>query len=110
LLPTPAATPQPPQHQPRPAAAVGATAAGDTSTSQGSLLAKRRGADKVPAALTLANNKGNGKARKGGGGSSKGWTREEQELYATTPVPITPGWVPELTPTRRGADLYLNVR
>ncbi|KAL2264802.1 hypothetical protein VTJ83DRAFT_7312 [Remersonia thermophila] len=25
-------------------------------------------------------------------------------------VPITPGWVPELTPTRRGGDLYLNVR
>ena len=26
------------------------------------------------------------------------------------PVPITPGWVPELTPTRRGGDLVLNVR
>ncbi|KAH7632708.1 hypothetical protein B0T09DRAFT_259507 [Sordaria sp. MPI-SDFR-AT-0083] len=26
------------------------------------------------------------------------------------PPPITPGWVPELTPTRRGDDLFLNVQ
>jgi len=26
------------------------------------------------------------------------------------PVPITPGWVPELTPTRRGDDLVLDVK
>ncbi|KAK0720556.1 hypothetical protein B0H67DRAFT_552711 [Lasiosphaeris hirsuta] len=26
------------------------------------------------------------------------------------PIPITPGWVPELTPTRKGDDLFLNVR
>ncbi|KAK4031742.1 hypothetical protein C8A01DRAFT_21093 [Parachaetomium inaequale] len=100
-LPTPAATPQPQSHP-----AVGA-AAGDTS-SQGSLLAKRRGADKV-AALTLVNSKAGGKGARKGGNNKAGWTREEQELYGT-PVPITPGWVPELTPTRRGADLYLNVR
>jgi hypothetical protein len=52
--------------------------------------------------------------RKGSG--KAGWTREEyhhyqhqqQQLYG--PVPITPGWVPELTPTWWGGDLVLNVR
>jgi hypothetical protein len=115
-LPTPASTPQrqpqpKPQQQaqrqqpqPRP------TAASDTPNQiQGSLLAKRRGADRVPAALTLANggNQKRGGAGAAGGGKGKaGWTREVE--YG--PVPITPGWVPELTPTRRGDDLYLNVR
>lgn len=118
MLPTPAATPQ---QQPAP------TAASDTS-SQGSLLAKRRGAEKA-AALTLVGN-GNRGSRKGhqgenermGGGSRNGknasgaggWTRETataaSSYYDGSPMPITPGWMPELTPTRRGEDLYLNVR
>ncbi|KAK4241306.1 hypothetical protein C8A03DRAFT_12386 [Achaetomium macrosporum] len=102
-LPTPQATP----------------GGGDTSSSQSqsqsqqhqsTLLAKRRGADKA-AALTLAANNGNGK---GSGDATArrakkpGWTKEDPSSYG--PVPITPGWVPELTPTRRGEDLYLNVR
>ncbi|KAK4122371.1 hypothetical protein N657DRAFT_576328 [Parathielavia appendiculata] len=117
LLPTPADTPQPqPQPPPKPQQQQSHTpgpAAGDTS-SQSSLLAKRRGVDKA-AALSLAyasgGGKGNGGGGGGGGGEKKGrkgkggWTKEE---YG--PVPITPGWVPELTPTRSGEDLYLNVR
>ncbi|KAK4104094.1 hypothetical protein N658DRAFT_242099 [Parathielavia hyrcaniae] len=136
-LPTPADTPlsqqlKPQQKQSQPPA-VAAAAAGDTS-SQSSLLAKRRGADKAAALALVHSNvgagarttstatttssggkgKGNDNNRAGGGGNEEkrgrkgrgGWTREEE--YG--PVPITPGWVPELTPTRRGGDLYLNVR
>jgi hypothetical protein len=36
--------------------------------------------------------------------------QQEKEREKQPPVPITPGWVPELTPTRRGEDLYLDVR
>ncbi|KAL2196414.1 hypothetical protein P885DRAFT_37696 [Corynascus similis CBS 632.67] len=75
------------------------------------LLAKRRGAEKA-AALILPDP--SGKGRKGGGTDANGrrnkggWAKEETE---PGPVPpITPGWVPELTPTRKGEDLYLNVR
>ena len=93
-LPTPQRTPQ----QPAPAAR-----AGDTS-SQSSLLAQRRGADKI-AALSLGNGIGNDAMRR----KTKpgGWAKHDSLVG---PVPITPGWVPELTPTRRGEDLYLNVR
>ncbi|KXX73923.1 hypothetical protein MMYC01_209671 [Madurella mycetomatis] len=72
------------------------------SSSQSSLLAKRRGADKA-AVLALADDSGkDATLRK----AKTGWTREEP----SGPVPITPGWVPELTPTRKGNDLFLNVR
>ncbi|GAB1313988.1 hypothetical protein MFIFM68171_04198 [Madurella fahalii] len=72
------------------------------SSSQSSLLAKRRGTDKV-AALALVGGSGkDARPRK----ANAGWTKEEP----SAPVPITPGWVPELTPTRKGDDLYLNVR
>ncbi|KAK4156294.1 hypothetical protein C8A00DRAFT_12761 [Chaetomidium leptoderma] len=127
-MPTPAATPQQ-QQQPRKSAAAATTSSGGDTSSQGSLLlAKRRGAEKA-AALTLggghghgsSNGNGNGNGGQGGGrkkGSSRagGWTREEEpsssssSLYGFSVPPITPGWVPELTPTRRGEDLYLNVR
>ena len=106
------------------------------ASSQGSqLLAKRRGADKA-AALTLAGtvkgdkDGGRGSQARQGPRKGKGWTRErereqqhqqqQQRQHAGgdeggeggygPPVPITPGWLPELTPTRRGEDLYLNVR
>jgi hypothetical protein len=121
-LPTPASTPQPQpkpqqqqqQQQPQPRPSVAGDIPNQTNPTQpqSSLLAKRRGADKVPAALTLANNSGNQKrgggagAGAGAGKGKSGWTREVE----LGPVPITPGWVPELTPTRRGEDLYLNVR
>ena len=83
---------------------------------QSSLLAKRRGADKA-AALVLGNTSANGNGNANGGsdttkrkaGKGKaGWTREVESPFG--PVPITPGWVPELTPTRRGEDLVLSVR
>ncbi|KAL1842645.1 hypothetical protein VTJ49DRAFT_4556 [Mycothermus thermophilus] len=102
------------------------TTATSTTSSQGSLLAKRRGADKA-AALALSNSATAGKSS----GRSKKWKKEvveEPDVVQEPPrrqgqqqgrdefaarygqVPITPGWVPELTPTRRGGDLYLNVR
>ncbi|KAK3309014.1 uncharacterized protein B0T15DRAFT_126797 [Chaetomium strumarium] len=104
-LPTPQATPA--------SAGGGGDASSSSSQSQqqqqSTLLAKRRGADKA-AALSLAANTGKGK---GGGDTTQrarrpGWTKEQPSGYG--PAPITPGWVPELTPTRRGEDLYLNVR
>lgn len=75
----------------------------DTSTSQSSLLAKRRGADKA-AALALVGNGDSVDAKMQK--ARDGWTKQAPN----GPVPITPGWVPELTPTRKGEDLYLNVR
>lgn len=64
--------------------------------SASSLLAKRRGADKV-AALTLADQE----ARRNG--KKKGWKKEEMEM-----PPITPG-IRMMTPTRKGDDLFLDV-
>jgi len=29
--------------------------------------------------------------------------------FEQTELPVTPGWVPKLTPTRRGDDLFLSV-
>lgn len=136
FLPTPAATPQQPataprqpsqqphrQPQPQPAATPPpAATARHTTSSQSSLLAKRRGADKA-AALSLASSNSGNEMRGTSGGSNarngrrqqggSGWKREEVATTAGSPygpVPITPGWVPELTPTRRGEDLVLNVR
>ncbi|KAK1754692.1 hypothetical protein QBC47DRAFT_224037 [Echria macrotheca] len=65
-----------------------------SQAAQGTLLAKRRGADKA-AALALGNGK------KPGG---KGWQRE-----SLGPAPITPG-IRMMTPTRKGDDLFLDVR
>ncbi len=131
FLPTPAATPQQQQPTPKrtPAPSTPQPSAGTPNQpqNQASLLAKRRGAEKA-ASLTLANNNkkkqngsgsgGEGKQRRAGGGGGAGWTREDQYGNGNNggddggigPVPITPGWVPELTPTRRGGDLVLNVR
>ncbi|KAK4141300.1 uncharacterized protein C8A04DRAFT_14202 [Dichotomopilus funicola] len=105
--PTPVATPQPQQPQPTPPQQQ------QQPTGPTSLLAQRRGADKVTA-LTLTNPKNkqagsDGKNPKSQTTKSKnGWTREEGGEPAAPP--ITPGWMPELTPTRKGGDLYLNVR
>ena len=75
------------------------------------LLAKRLGSDRA-AALVL-----------GGPGSvpkkSAAWKRElrESQLAAqglegqmAQQLPATPGWLPRLTPTRKGDDLFLNVQ
>jgi hypothetical protein len=97
-------TPQPAEQQQEQASPPTPQSTG--TSSQSSLLAKRRGVDKA-ATLALSSGNGDGKAdnsmmRRG----KAGWTKEEP----SGPVPITPGWVPELTPTRQGDDLYLNVR
>lgn len=63
---------------------------------QGSLLAKRRGADKA-AALALGSNK------KPSSNNKKGWKRESIEA-----PPITPG-IRMMTPTRKGDDFILDV-
>ncbi|KAK4138080.1 hypothetical protein BT67DRAFT_371405 [Trichocladium antarcticum] len=76
---------------------------------QGSLLAKRRGADKI-AALSLGSGRGRGRGganADANNAAARSWARHDSLVG---PAPITPGWVPELTPTRRGEHLYLNVR
>ncbi|KAK4191569.1 hypothetical protein QBC35DRAFT_291436 [Podospora australis] len=79
-----------------------------TSSGQSSLLAKRRGTERA-AALTLANAN-DSYAKKA---AKMQWQRADAASSngSSLPAPpITPGWVPELTPTRRGDDLFLNVR
>lgn len=34
----------------------------------------------------------------------------EKDEGNITPPPVTPGWVPKLTPTRRGNELFLSVQ
>lgn len=69
-----------------------------------SLLAKRRGADRA-AALQL--NQGSNEAYKQRAQAK--WERQGSSGDNVLP-PITPGWVPELTPRKRGGDLILDVR
>ncbi|KAL2159693.1 hypothetical protein VTH06DRAFT_2262 [Thermothelomyces fergusii] len=103
LLPTPAATPQ--------SLRGGATAeSGPSSSSPGRashLLAKRRGPEKA-AALVLPGASGDGAP--GGRRGESPWTKvDAAEEHGAAP-PITPRWVPELTPTKKGEKLYLSVR
>lgn len=82
-----------------------------TTDSQSSLLAaKRLGAERA-AALQI-----------GGGGSAEArqarWKRQQRASASgrggaresDVPLPATPGWQPQLTPKRRGDDLYLSVQ
>ncbi|KAK4462034.1 hypothetical protein QBC42DRAFT_338622 [Cladorrhinum samala] len=73
-------------------------------SSSSSLLAKRRGADRA-AALQL--NHGSNEAYRQRAQAK--WERQEGPSDNVLP-PITPGWVPELTPRKRGGDLILDVR
>ena len=60
------------------------------------------------AGLTVGNanvNAGNGNGNAGVNADGKGGTQFEQ-----TELPRTPGWVPRLTPTRRGDELFLSVQ
>ncbi|KAK0614196.1 hypothetical protein B0T14DRAFT_299396 [Immersiella caudata] len=68
--------------------------------SSSSLLAKRRGAEKA-AALSLADQEARRNNKK------KGWKKEGVEMPPITP--ITPG-IRMMTPTRKGDDLFLDVR
>ncbi|KAK0616073.1 hypothetical protein B0T17DRAFT_367137 [Bombardia bombarda] len=120
-----------PQYQPTPQGA---------GNSQGTLLAKRLGADRAAALAPLGGGGGDApqKAR------NNAWTRESRgyapqnqaqgsfqgqgpvpgarrppivagryvnaNAAQQEPMPPTPGWAPELMPTRRGDDLFLNVQ
>lgn len=58
------------------------------------------------------NRVGGGERRRGGGGGrvdyeGEGYENETQTQYF---LPATPGWKPQLTPKRRGDDLYLSVQ
>jgi len=105
-------------------------------SSSSSLLAKRRGEQKA-AALNLRNGPekedekkkwrvlkreeiegarrgewrpilgGAGGERQSGGGGNGGWQGNQ---FERTELPNTPGWVPKLTPTRRGDELFLSVQ
>jgi len=103
-----------------------------TTSHSSSLLAKRRGEQKANA-LHLKNEeerKRGGKwrvlgreeiekAKKEGWrpmlGSGRGEENDEYEArtgqqFERTELPNTPGWVPKLTPTRRGDELFLSVQ
>lgn len=103
-----------------------------TTSHSSSLLAKRRGEQKANA-LHLKNEeerKRGGKwrvlgreeieqAKKEGWrpmlGSARGEENDEYEArtgqqFERTELPNTPGWVPKLTPTRRGDELFLSVQ
>lgn len=41
----------------------------------------------------------------GGGGAGVG----NGQVVERTDLPLTPGWIPKLTPTRRGDDLFISV-
>ncbi|KAK8089892.1 hypothetical protein PG997_004853 [Apiospora hydei] len=95
------------------------SAAGTTSSTTSSLLAKRLGNEKA-AALSLDNGPnrkpGGPWRRQGEGGpNDPGLLSPEMAGGAgmSTPrtrLPATPTWQPRLTPTRRGDDLFLNVQ
>lgn len=97
-----------------------------------SLLAKRRGTEKA-SALTLKNEEDRKKqiakwrvlkreeielAKKEGwrpmlgreGGENGAWLSPKGYEFERTELPTTPGWVPKLTPTRRGDELFLSVQ
>ncbi|OIW28929.1 hypothetical protein CONLIGDRAFT_399892 [Coniochaeta ligniaria NRRL 30616] len=72
------------------------------------LLTKRLGADRA-AALTLGEDLGGQSARR------VKWQRDQEGpgfigRETAAALPATPGWLPKLTPTRRGDDLFLNVQ
>lgn len=118
---------QPPITFTRSSSALSHISEGSSNTSNVSLLAKRRGEQKA-AALTLNDSAKGGKWRvlkEGdieaaksptwrpmlGNGNAQAAERT-RILERTEPVelPGTPGWVPRLTPTRRGDELFISVQ
>lgn len=72
------------------------------------LLTKRLGPDRA-AALNLGDDVGGQSARR------VKWQRDREGpgfvgQDTADALPATPGWLPKLTPTRRGDDLFLNVQ
>ncbi|KAF7563011.1 hypothetical protein G7046_g1102 [Stylonectria norvegica] len=97
---------QPPEDPPNPDFHSEETTS-NASSSSSSLLAKRLGNDRA-ANMTIPTDPVSASQSK--------WRRDGQQRGETsTPkrdsgLPPTPGWMPRLTPTRRGQDLFLNVR
>ncbi|KXJ90931.1 hypothetical protein Micbo1qcDRAFT_204969 [Microdochium bolleyi] len=88
-----------------------------TSSTASSLLAKRVGNDRAAAlALDPMNAAAAGRKQpwRRQGDTGAGFLSPEDAGLAsplgTGVLPMTPGWRPRLTPTRRGDDLYLNVQ
>ncbi|PVH89192.1 hypothetical protein DL98DRAFT_565310 [Cadophora sp. DSE1049] len=108
------------------------------ASTSSSLLAKRRGTEKA-STLTLKNEEDRKNqiakwrvlkreeielakkegwrpmlGREGGeagvGGGNGGWLGPREYEFERTELPTTPGWVPKLTPTRRGDELFLSVQ
>jgi hypothetical protein len=108
------------QHQPsitltQPSRSTSTTTNLSHSSTSSSLLAKRRGSEKA-AALKLRN--GEGKKWKVLDGQGKLMKEIEDRLRVggegmeseREELPDTPGWVPRLTPTRKGDELFLSVQ
>lgn len=94
IRPSPAIQQLQQQRRPSPAGLPSRSMSPADSSSQNSLLAKRRGVEKA-AALSLADQEAKRKP--------KGWKRQEVEM-----PPITPG-IRMMTPTRKGDDLFLDI-
>lgn len=95
---------------------ISPTSAVTISSVASSLLAKRIGNEKA-AALSLENNQKRAPAawrRHGPGGllspEMAGMMSPGARGLNTGDLPATPTWLPKLTPTRRGDDLFLNVQ
>lgn len=58
------------------------------------------------------NSGAGGNGAGGGGDGANGWLSPRDGMceFERTELPTTPGWVPKLTPTRRGDELFLSVR
>lgn len=78
------------------------------SAGSSSLLTKRLGADSA-AALTLRGDVGGRSTQRVKWQRDQG-PSESQGPGTTTASAAMPGWLPKLTPTKRGDDLFLNVQ
>ncbi|RFU26235.1 hypothetical protein B7463_g10106, partial [Scytalidium lignicola] len=99
------------------------TLSADSASTTSTLLVKRRGSKKA-AELTLKSEEEVRKHQKWRvlkdaeikAAKDPGWRpqlgddRSFPQEFERTALPSTPGWVPKLTPTRRGDDLFLSVQ
>ncbi|KAI5860115.1 hypothetical protein GGS23DRAFT_599765 [Durotheca rogersii] len=83
-----------------------------TSLAASSLLAKRIGNDKAVALALAPDSKKQEQPWRRNGSDPKGLLSPEDAGLSSPKgtLPHTPTWQPKLTPTRRGDDLYLDVR
>ncbi|KAH7149402.1 hypothetical protein B0J13DRAFT_304948 [Dactylonectria estremocensis] len=80
------------------------TSAQSSSSAASSLLAKRLGPGRA-ANMAIPTDPSRGKWRLENGSS-----QDESTSGRDSGLPATPTWLPRLTPTRRGKDLFLNVQ